>query len=53
MPNRKGNEPVHVKEVVATGATPAGDSQAHSGTYMAGRQRLGEVITESAASFTD
>ena len=44
-----------VKEkVVATGATPAGDSQAAFGGYMAKeRQRLGEVITKSNIVLTD
>jgi tripartite-type tricarboxylate transporter receptor subunit TctC len=44
-----------VKEkVVATGATPAGDSQAAFGGYMAKeRQRLGEVITKRSIVLTD
>ena len=44
-----------VKEkVVATGATPAGDSQAAFGAYMAKeRQRLGEVITKRSIVLTD
>jgi tripartite-type tricarboxylate transporter receptor subunit TctC len=44
-----------VKEkVVATGATPAGDSQAAFGAYMAKeRQRLGEVITKSSIVLID
>jgi tripartite-type tricarboxylate transporter receptor subunit TctC len=44
-----------VKEkVVATGATPAGDSQAAFGGYMAKeRQQLGEVITKRSIVLTD
>ena len=44
-----------VKEkVVATGATPASDSQAAFGAYMAKeRQRLGEVITKRSIVLTD
>src|SRR5450631_1331392 len=44
-----------VKEkVVATGATPAGDSQAAFGAYMAKeRQRLGEVITKRSIVLTE
>jgi tripartite-type tricarboxylate transporter receptor subunit TctC len=44
-----------VKEkVVATGATPAGDSQAAFGAYMAKeRQRLGEVIAKRSIVLTD
>ncbi len=44
-----------VKEkVLATGATPAGDSQAAFGAYMAKeRQRLGEVITKRSIVLTD
>ena len=44
-----------VKEkVVATGATPAGDSQAAFGAYMAKeRQRLSEVITKRSIVLTD
>jgi tripartite-type tricarboxylate transporter receptor subunit TctC len=44
-----------VKEKVqATGATPAGDSQAAFGAYMAKeRQRLGEVITKRSIVLTE
>ncbi len=44
-----------VKEkVLATGATPAGDSQAAFGAYMTKeRQRLGEVITKRSIVLTD
>ena len=42
------------EKVVATGATPAGDSQAAFGAYMAKeRQRLGEVITKRNIVLTD
>lgn len=42
------------EKVVATGATPAGDSQAAFGAYMANeRQRLGEVITKRSIVLTD
>jgi len=41
-------------KVLATGATPAGDSQAAFETYMAKeRQRLGEVITRRSIVLTD
>ena len=44
-----------VKEkVVATGATPVGDSQAAFGAYMAKeRQRIGEIITNRSIVLTD
>jgi tripartite-type tricarboxylate transporter receptor subunit TctC len=42
------------EKVVATGATPAGDSQAAFAAYMAKeRQRLGEVITKRSIVLTD
>jgi tripartite-type tricarboxylate transporter receptor subunit TctC len=42
------------EKVVATGATPAGDSQAAFGAYMAKeRQRLAEVITKRSIVLTD
>jgi tripartite-type tricarboxylate transporter receptor subunit TctC len=48
------SQPDVKEKVVATGATPAGDSQAAFGAYMAReRQRLGEVITKRSIVLTD
>jgi tripartite-type tricarboxylate transporter receptor subunit TctC len=48
------NQPDVKERVLATGATPAGDSQAAFETFMAKeRQRLGEVITKRGIVMTD
>jgi tripartite-type tricarboxylate transporter receptor subunit TctC len=48
------NQPDAKERVLATGATPAGDSQAAFEAFMAKeRQRLGEVITKRGIVLTD
>jgi tripartite-type tricarboxylate transporter receptor subunit TctC len=48
------NQPDVKEKVLATGATPAGDSQEAFETYMAKeRQRLGEVISRRGIALTD
>jgi tripartite-type tricarboxylate transporter receptor subunit TctC len=48
------SQPDVKEKVLATGATPAGDSQAAFEAYMAKeRQRLGEVITKRSIVLTD